>query len=525
MCSAAAAVPKHTRFEASLESEREYQNPVQEVSVTVEVESPSAKRYSIPAFWDGGRTWRFRFSPDEAGAWKWSTRVSPEDSGLGGKSGSFECEAYAGKNPVYRHGPLKVAQNGHHFQHSDGTPFFWLGDTVWNGVLLSDAEDWTVFLRDRADKRFSVIQYVTTRWSAAHGDQAGRAAYTGRERIDIDPTFFQRMDERVDAINEHGLIAAPILLWAHPSRPDINPGVQLPDDQAILLARYMVARYGAHQVVWFLNGDGDYLGKNAERWRRIGRAVFTAAHPNRLSSMHPARKRSMVEEFAKEPWFHFAGYQSGHRDDDEHLRWLTEGPPSQSWKRAAPIPDINIEPNYEAHRSRTQGATHVFDAHHVRRAAYWSLMVAPPAGVTYGAHGIWSWELRDAEPLHHKGTGVAPAWDKAMLLPGSVQMKYLADLFLSLPWTQLRPAQDVLADQPGRAAAERFVTVLQAQDNSLVMAYLPAGLTLRFQAAAVDGLKRARWYNPRAGRWRNASARGTEWSAPDEQDWVLLLQR
>jgi hypothetical protein len=54
----------------------------------------------------------------------------------------------------------------------------------------------------------------------------------------------------------------------------VNPGFALPEDQAILIARYMVARWQAHDVVWILPGDGDFRGEKAEKWKRIGRAVF-----------------------------------------------------------------------------------------------------------------------------------------------------------------------------------------------------------------------------------------------------------
>ena len=51
-------------------------------------------------------------------------------------------------------GAVVVSPDGHSLQHADGTPFFWLGDTVWNGALLAAADDWQRFLRDRAGKLF-----------------------------------------------------------------------------------------------------------------------------------------------------------------------------------------------------------------------------------------------------------------------------------------------------------------------------------------------------------------------------------
>jgi hypothetical protein len=383
--------------------------------------------------------------------------------------------------------------------------------------LLADHRDWDVFLRDRATKGFNVMQFVTTRWSAAHGDASGRVPYSGVENIQIDPVFFKRLDQRVNAINDHGHIAAPVLLWAHTSQPTMNPGVQLPEDQMVVLARYMVARYGAHQVVWFLNGDGQYLGANAEKWKRIGRATFAGVHPDRLATLHPGQGTWLTDEYISEPWFNFTGYQSGHRDDDKNLRWLVEGPAAASWRRQRPIPEINLEPNYEAHSSRSAGSTLLFTDYHVRRAAYWSVLISPTAGVTYGAHGVWSWEAVKAEPLNHRGAGVAPAWQEAMKLPGSADMGRLNTLIRSLPWTKLLPAQDALAAQPGATDPRRFIAV--AKGGDALVAYLPVGGTVQFKAEAVKGLTRARWFDPRTGLWQSAAS----YQAPDDKDWVLVL--
>lgn len=81
------------------------------------------------------------------------------------------------------------------------------------------------------------MQWVATQWIAApDGDGDGRVAYAGREQITIDPHFFRRLDERIDAINHHGMLAAPVLLWAalwaRPAEANLaNPGWALPEEQ------------------------------------------------------------------------------------------------------------------------------------------------------------------------------------------------------------------------------------------------------------------------------------------------------
>jgi len=55
-----------------------------------------------------------------------------------------------------------VAKGGRHLEHADGTPFFWLADTAWNGALLSTAGDWKRYLDDRATKHFALTSLSGT---------------------------------------------------------------------------------------------------------------------------------------------------------------------------------------------------------------------------------------------------------------------------------------------------------------------------------------------------------------------------
>ena len=64
--------PLWRSWEQRLLSECQYDDPVQEVGITVTFESPSGVRHHVDGFWDGGTTWRVRGaapSPD----WRSST--------------------------------------------------------------------------------------------------------------------------------------------------------------------------------------------------------------------------------------------------------------------------------------------------------------------------------------------------------------------------------------------------------------------------------------------------------------------
>lgn len=518
-----ADVQQWTRFEEAFAGAKEYGNPVQDVLLRVGFTPPSGKTREFLAFWDGGRQWRVRFSPDELGRWKYATSCSDRaNEGLHGKTGSFQCVRYRGGNSLFKRGELRLSSNRRYFEHADGTPFFFLSDTVWCGPLLSDRHDWDVFLKDRVEKEFTAIQFVMTQWRMAKADADGNPTFRGTERVAVNPVFFQRMDKYVDAINDAGLLAVPVLLWA--IRGNDNPGYYLPESQKIVLASYMVARYGAHQVIWFLGGDGKYSGEGGNTWHRVGRAIFHEDQ-HRLATMHPGGKSWVGKEFRNEPWFSFVGYQSGHGDDEKTFRWLNQGPAATEWNNRPNLPVINIEPNYEAHNGYTHRRVH--NDLSVRRAAYWSLMVSPTAGVSYGGQGIWGWHTKVQAPADHVSTGLGSPWYVAKDLPGAFSMKYLHEFFKAIDWWRLVPAQEILTSQPGKEVPSQFVAAAKSKAGDLAVVYMPEGGSVTLKTDSLKKGALSRWYHPRTGGWLEAGKVGKSpqtFKTVDRNDWVLLIE-
>ena len=523
-----AGVPRWTRFEMSLESTIDYANPPHEASLTVVFTSPQGKASTVYGFWDGGRTWRVRFAPDQLGRWTWKTGCSDaKNGGLHEQSGEFVCIAPAGRSRFAQHGPIRVSSDNRSFVHDDGAPFFFLADTAWNGALLSTRDDWETYLRTRAGQGFSAVQFVTTQWRAApDGDLKKELAYTGTEKIVINPAFFRRLDEKVAALNRAGLLAVPVMLWAinGGSNPQVNPGVSLPEDQAVLLARYMVARWGAGHVAWILGGDADYRGAKAERWKRIGRAVFGDI-PHAPVTMHPGGMQWVWQEFADERWYGFVGYQSGHGDDDNTLRWQTDGPPAVDWMRPPHRPFVNLEPCYENHlayQSRRPIAPE-----QVRRAMYWSLLHTPTAGVAYGGHGVWGWDDGTRPPTDHAGSGVPLPWQQALTMPGARQMEYLSRYFTSIDFGRLRPAPEVVVNQPGSQEPRRFIAAARTDRNDLLVLYVPEDRAVDVKADTLPPSPRASWFDPRTGETSTAvgdtTAGAVRFRTPSEGDWILQI--
>jgi hypothetical protein len=418
-----------------------------------------------------------------------------------------------------RHGPIRVSGDAAHLAHTDGTPFFFLADTAWNGALLSTDADWNTYLDDRAAKGFTAIQFIThAPWTAARSNLEGQTAYSpgpAGEPI-INPEFFDRIDQRIAAINARGMLAVPVLAWAAnfgPSRT-MNIGHTASAREMIPFISFQVDRFARHHVLWTLAGDGVYNFWRARKWKRVGRAVFGRTDEDRAPvAIHPAGLTWPYDTFADEPWLDLYGYQSSHSEHPKTLRWLQSGPPAQLWK-TRPKPTINLEPVYEGIAGGPPGQPFSRDA--VRRAAYWSLLNAPTAGVAYGAHGLWGWHDRPMEAMNHTGLGIGQPWQVAMNLPGSHDMARLASLFTSIKWWTLQPAPELLSSQPGLADPTRHIAISKSKTGDLTIAYLPQGGQLPIKSD--HGLP-AKWFNPRTGEFIAAAPQPV---APTQEDWVWL---
>lgn len=419
-----------------------------------------------------------------------------------------------------RHGPVRVAPGGTYLQHADGTPFFYLADTAWNGALLSTEDEWAEYLADRKGKNFTAIQFILTApWLGAPTDAEGRISFNaddalGPAQYSVNEDAFGRMDDRIRAVNEAGLLAVPVLAWA---AHKTDPGRSLPEHFLARLVEFAVRRYSARDVLWVLGGDGRYDGFfRSRKWKRIGRQVFGSG-PHAPVALHPVGLTWPYRWFRRERWLDVVGYQSSHSDALKTLRWLISGPPARDW-RSIRKPFINFEPCYEG--IRNWGGTRPFTHDDVRRAMYASLLNAPVAGITYGAHGVWSWEREPREPLNHPGSGVARPWREAMQFPGSFDAARLAALFTSIDWWRLQPADMRCSDWTwGRNWASASCRG-SSRDESISVNYLPSGQTI----IVGDAPSTAEWFDPRTGSRLPASATRT-FTAPTNDDWLLIRRK
>ena len=412
--------------EIALVSEKTYANPFAEIRLDAIVTQPDGNPLRVPAFSAGGNRWCFRYASSQPGQVVWRTECSDAaNPRLHGVEGKLDVVAYAGDNPLYRHGPIQVAKDRRHLEHADGTPFFWLGDTWWKGLSKRiPFEGFQKLTADRKAKGFTVVQIVAgpypdeppfdPRW-----ENEGGMPYE-KDYVRVNPAYFDHADRRIEHLVASGIVPAIVggCGWHMPSI-----GVEKMNRHW----RYLIARYGAYPVVWIVGGEA-----SGPQWTDVAKYVRTTDPYRRPTTAHPpsSGRRSLTDDTVLD----FDMLQTGHGGG-----W---GAPCGDWGGAAG----NTVAKVTAHYSKTPTmpvlvGEVVYEGHmmtngpEMQRFMFWSSMLDGAAGHTYGAGGIWQMNSETERGAEYEFT----PWFEAMHLPGSTQLGLAKKLLEEYPWWRFEP--------------------------------------------------------------------------------------
>jgi hypothetical protein len=431
---------QHCVSEWSYSSGKAYADPFNDLELDVIFTDPQGHEHRMPAFWAGGQTWRIRYSPGVAGRYTYRTVSSDSsNSDLHGQRGILEVSPYRGDNPLLKHGPLRVASDQRHFEHTDGTHFLWLGDTWWMGLChrLRWPEDFQKLAADRASKGFTVVQIV----AGLYPDMppfdprgANEAGFPWEENYArINPHYFDMADLRIRELVDRGLAPCIVGCWGYFM---IFMGLRKIKQHW----RNIVARWGAYPVFWCLAGEGTmpyYLSKNKEEdaadqkrgWTELARYVRSIDPYRHPITIHPS---STARDTVEDPSvLDFDMLQTGHGDRTSYPNTINKV--TGELQRAPRMPVLAGEVCYEGILDENR--------QEVSRFVYWACMLSGAAGHTYGADGIWQVNTteRPFGPSPHGRSWGGPPWNVAAELPGSHQVGLAKKLLSNYEWWRLEP--------------------------------------------------------------------------------------
>jgi hypothetical protein len=522
-----ADVPCWNVVEIDLTSKIAYDNPYKDVTITATFAGPQGQSIVREAFWYGQNLWKIRFAPTAPGRWTWKTVSSDvRDAGLHDQNGELQCIEYRGDNPVYRHGFLRLSANRRHFCHADGTPFFWLGDTHWQmpdtermnecnhpehgGAACPYGGQFQHLVADRKARGFNVYQT----YPSATSDHWWSAKYT-----QIKPDRFREVfDVQMDHLARQGDVIA--LGCGH-----FKNSTVIPEADLCRWARYLVARYGAHPVVWItcqeMNApEKDGKDNRIDVWQAVARDIATTDGYGHPHSAHQWVLDVATRPLGHEPWHDWFALQGGHRNSG-----LTPQTRYKGYYDFSPTrPMLETEAMYE--RVDCGGVNTTDEA----RQSAWKAMLCGSPGYTYGGAGIWALKWDAADPKWKTYNHAIGSWHEGMALPGSAQMKVLKQFFSAMHWTALTPRFQDPAWSEWRDGERN---VLATISNQLYVVYC-YGATSKGTLKQLDpsGAYVATWFDPRKGDYAGSSADvrspNGAWDVPEKpstKDWVLRLEK
>ncbi|HLP77722.1 MAG TPA: DUF5060 domain-containing protein [Candidatus Paceibacterota bacterium] len=490
-------IPKWSRFEQAFKSSVVYANPLQDCTLKVVFHSPLGETNIAYGFWDGGKTWRVRFLPDQPGRWSYETLCSDSlNDGLRNQAGTFLCTAPVGADRFAKHGPLRVSRDRRHFEHQDGTPFFWLADEVWEGARRSTPGDWNCYAQVRAAQKFTAAQF-----SVCPGkDFEGHVAFNDRTRIIPNLEFFQRLDSKITTLNRAGLLSVIAPLWNR-DRQYFDP---LPETQKLLLLRYVTARWGADNVAWLLHCEGN-TSEEINRWKLLCKNLFAGTHSGPVLLALPERLPNF-SELADAADISAFGFRST----------ISASAVKELLTAQADRPLIQIssvgENRYQDGSSRrtTDGD--------VRPETWSNLLGISTAGTCYSCEAVTTWSTA----VDREVPDDLPLWQKSLFLPGVRQMSVVSGLFNSIPFWELRPAGSLTG-----LKVDFSCPVAQNENRTFGLFYnRQSTLELPFKALPPSPL--LTWLDVRTGKTNSAVAvvgpRAFKFPVPDPGDWVLIVK-
>jgi hypothetical protein len=432
---------------------------------------------------------------------------------------------------------LKVSENQRFLVTADGKPFFWLGDTAWELFHRLNREETDRYLRNRAARRFTVIQTVALAELDGLNDPN---PYGHKPLVDNDPTkpdvkegpandYWDHVDYVVNKANALGIYVGFLPTWGDKWNKKWGAGPEIfTPDNAEIYGEWLGRRYKDAGLIWILGGDRPVENDtHREIIRRMAIGLHRGDGGAHLHTFHPTGAQGSSQWFHEADWLDFNMRQNGHVAEFTGRYDQTRA----DYDRAPAKPVLDGEPIYEDHPVSfdAQKLGHSI-ASDVRRPLYWDLFTGA-FGHTYGHHSVWQmWAL----PRHPVNNPLMP-WFDAVDQPGAAQMQHARALLESRPFLTRVPDDSMIVPDrvptsvPG-AGRYRFVATRDIEGTyAFVYAPVARPFSVRMEVIQGAGVK-AWWFNPRDGQ---ATAIGTfdnqgqrAFTPPgsgEMLDWVLVL--
>lgn len=466
--------------------------------------------------------------------------------------------------------PIRASRDGHFLTQPDGAPFFWLGDAALQLFKHLNRDETDRYLRDRAQKGFTVIQAVVLGFYKSV-NRDGEVPLIDNDPMRPNARYFEHVDWVVDRAAHYGLRIAMLPTWGDHVTGSYAGGPKVFNAaNAEVYGRWIATRYRGKGVIWVLGGDTNPLWPQGNQTNQFGeknqntesaktiidyRPVYDALakgimegeggdpfityHPTSLSFSGTAPPRTSLY-LGTRAWLDMNMLQTGHFRVPilQALPQLTEinfswrgsfnyQPIAEEFNSSPTRPVIDGETRWEdLPVNQQRGSKDYWTAYDNRNAAYQAVF-AGAAGHNYGNENVANFydpTVRPGQEMEWR------PWQEAIQSPVASQLQYLKALMLSRPYFTRLPDPSIVVSDAGEG--EKRIGATRDQDGKYLMIYLPQGQAVTADLSRIAGRRAVGWwFNPRTGtatRIKQSFAtkdpkRFTPPSGGPELDWVLVI--
>lgn len=360
----------------------------------------------------------------------------------------------------------------------DGKPFFYMADTIWSAFSNITTEEWEEYLQLRRAQGFNTLQIsilpiVHDKTESDLAAQPFHVEDDGSWNFDsVNEAFFERAVTMLETAERHGMIPALVVLWANyvkdTSFSNKTPEYIMTNDQIRKYTQYVVEQFGRFKPIYLISGDTNFGSDDSVNGYQTALETVKSMQPKALTTLHLQPKSDLHDAFVQSELVDFYMYQSGHHMEHQDFPYVLA---EQFLSKPVKKPIVNGEPCYEGH-----GYGHAygrFDAFDIRKATWQSLLAGAKAGITYGAHGVWSWHKKNGSFNNEKFSGLPYDWKTALRLPGAWDVSYAKWLFEQNEMYGLIPRNDLLLND------NKEIRLAATADMSKIVLYMPYNVPIR----------------------------------------------
>lgn len=360
----------------------------------------------------------------------------------------------------------------------DEEKFFFLADTCWSAFTNISFSEWEEYLDYRKYQRFNVVQInILPQWDASESDidilpfkvnSDGTWDYGA-----INEEYFKRAEKMVKIAVEKGFTPALVVLWCNYvpetwASKMISERV-IPIEYIDKYVEYVGNIFNKFNPIFMISGDTNFESEVAVNYYRKALDIIKKIDAKATTTMHICgRLMDMAEEFENSEDLDFYMFQSGHNSSHMDMPYLLA---EKFYNKKVKKPAINSEPCYEG-MGYSRNVYGRFTRLDVRKALWQSLLSGAGAGITYGAHGIWSWHKK-GKGFGIKGEGFdSPyTWSEALRFDGAWDYSYAKWIFETYDLFGIKPIEGLIkkSSEIRMSATENLETIL---------IYVPVNTTL-----------------------------------------------